>query len=109
MRQCVASGGRLRPGPPTHRRGLLLATPPLRSGAARSALAPTPGGSSGPRPPGLDSSASLVPFRGPPPVGRWLPVAGSRVRPLDTEQARGALVDVEACSVYRPDTDLVLL
>ncbi|MBT2876439.1 DUF6233 domain-containing protein [Streptomyces albidoflavus] len=37
------------------------------------------------------------------------PVAGSRVRPLDTEQARQALVDVEACSMCRPDTDLGLL
>ncbi|MFF8577101.1 DUF6233 domain-containing protein [Streptomyces albidoflavus] len=31
------------------------------------------------------------------------------LRPLDTEQARQALVDVEACSMCRPDTDLGLL
>ncbi|MGW9638842.1 DUF6233 domain-containing protein [Streptomyces albidoflavus] len=37
------------------------------------------------------------------------PVAGSRVRPLDAEQARRALVDVEACSMCRPDTDLGVL
>ncbi len=37
------------------------------------------------------------------------PLAGARVRPLDTEQARQALVDVEACSMCRPDTDLGLL
>ncbi|WP_244188050.1 DUF6233 domain-containing protein, partial [Streptomyces regalis] len=37
------------------------------------------------------------------------PVAGSRVRPLDAEQARRALVDVEACSMCRPDTELGVL
>ncbi|MFE3049585.1 DUF6233 domain-containing protein [Streptomyces albidoflavus] len=37
------------------------------------------------------------------------PVAGPRVRPLDAEQARRALVDVEACSMCRPDTDLGVL
>lgn len=37
------------------------------------------------------------------------PVAGSRVRPLDADQARRALVDVEACSMCRPDTELGVL
>ncbi|MFI2673214.1 DUF6233 domain-containing protein [Streptomyces albidoflavus] len=40
---------------------------------------------------------------------RWLRRRPRRVRPLDTEQARRALVDVEACSMCRPDTDLGLL
>ncbi|MFE6716821.1 DUF6233 domain-containing protein [Streptomyces albidoflavus] len=37
------------------------------------------------------------------------PVAGSRVRSLDADRARRALVDVEACTVCRPDTELGLL
>ncbi|MGC4923830.1 DUF6233 domain-containing protein [Streptomyces sp. DT197] len=40
---------------------------------------------------------------------RWPRRRPSRVRPLDAEQARRALVDVEACSMCRPDTDLGLL